>query len=230
MKRLLFTLAFPAAILVALFAAPDRASAQAYPCPGSGPGPDEVMVGMTQGSPSQAPFPLCIRRNAAPAQRGLPPVSQPQIQMMPRIPMRPLYGIHVTDAERSALYSANGFYTPTEAEQAALDHCDKQTGHKCISIGTFADSCQVIAIGPRKQIYKGIGRTPRESARAGMAACMRDHPVADCSLWRIPLCSGLLYGEDVFHAGADNLPDNEEVDRIKVRLTAEVVAEINGGK
>ncbi|ATQ44518.1 DUF4189 domain-containing protein [Caulobacter mirabilis] len=230
MKRLLFTLAASMAALAAFSAMPDRASAQPYPCPGSGPGPDEVIVGMVPATPSQAAFPLCARKNTAPAQRGLPSVSQPQIQMMPRIPMRPLYGIHVTDAERSALYSANGFYTPTEAEQAALNHCDKQTGHKCVSIGSFADSCQVIAIGPRKQIYKGIGRTPRESARAGMAACMRDHPVADCSLWRIPLCSGLLYGEDVFHAGANNLPDNDEVDRIKVRLTAEVVAEINGRK
>ena len=59
---------------------------------------------------------------------------------------------------------------------------------------------------------------------------MRDHPASQCSMWRIPLCSGFLYGGDVFHAGADNLPPPEEVDRIKARITAEVVAELRGGK
>lgn len=188
--------------------------------PGTMPGPGGGCIHIPQ---QQGPA-------SVPRSRQLPQVSNPQIRMSQRIEMPPLYGIHVTDSGKTALYSANKFYTVADAERAALGHCEKQTGSKCVSIGTFADACQGVALGPDKTVYKALGKTPREAWRGTMAACMRDHPVARCSMWRIPLCSGFLYGDDVFHAGADNLPPPEEVDRIKARITAEVVAELRGGK
>lgn len=189
--------------------------------PGTMPGPGGGCIYIPQ---QQGPA-------SAPRSRQLPQVSNPQIRMSQRIEMPPLYGIHVTDTGKTALYSANKFYTVADAERAALGHCEKQTGRKCVSIGTFADACQAVAIAPGKQIYKGIGNTPRLAARAAIGSCMKAHPaVGQCSLWRIPLCSGYLYGDDVFHAGAANLPADDEVDRIKARLTEEVIADLRGGK
>lgn len=107
--------------------------------------------------------------------------------------MPPLYGIHVTDSGKTALYSASKFQTFTDAERAAPDHCEKQTGSKRVSIGTFADACQGVALGPNKTVYKALGKTPREAWRGTMAACMRDHPVNQFSMRHIPPCSGFLY-------------------------------------
>ncbi|HEY0621732.1 DUF4189 domain-containing protein [Sphingomonas sp.] len=208
-----------------LYAATAQQTAPSMPngaCgPGTMPGPGGGCIHIPQ---QQGP-------SAAPRGRQLPAVSNPQIRMSPRIEMPPLYGIHVTDSGKTALYSANKFYTAADAERAALGHCERQTGNKCVSIGTFADSCQAIAIAPGKQVYKGIGNTPRLAARAALGSCIKGHPAAgQCSLWRIPLCSGYLYGDDVFHAGASNLPSDEEVDQVKARLTAEVIADLRGGK
>lgn len=196
--------------------------ADQYLC-GTGPGPGEVMVGMTPATPSSPSIPICTRAPQAP--QGAPQgSSMPQIQMMPYVRPR-LYGVHVTDVDRTQLYSSNWNYNPQNGLDLALNHCEQQTGRKCVSLGGFVDSCQAIVIDAKRATYRGGDIDPRFAARLAMEDCGKKGPIGQCRLWRLPLCSGLGYGEGNY-VGNDNGRTPEQIrDEIEA-MTRELATEL----
>ncbi len=198
------------------------AAAYDQPCP-SGPGPGETVVGMHSPAPGAPQVPIC--RSAPQAPQSAPQgSSMPQIQMMPYVRPR-LYGVHVTDVERTQLYSSNWNRNPQNSLDLAIEYCEQKTGRKCVSLGGFVDSCQAIVIDAKRVTYRGGDIDPRFAARLAMEECGKKGPVGQCRLWRLPLCSGLGYGEGNF-VGNDNGRTPEQIQAEIEAMTAELAAEL----
>lgn len=208
--------------LFLLLAPVESARADQYLC-GTGPGPGEVMVGMSPATPTSPPIPICTR--APGGSQGAPQApSSPPIQMMTYV--RPkLYGVHVTDAGRTQLYSSNWNYSPQAGLDLALRYCEQQTGQACHSIGGFVDECQAIVIDPKRATYRGRDIDPRFAARLAMEECGKKGSVGQCRLWRLPLCSGLGYAEGNY-VGNDNGRTPDQIQAEIETMTAELVAEL----
>lgn len=180
----------------------------------------------------QAPGPIC---KAMPGYMGPSPEAQPtaregapmpQIQMMPYVKPK-AYGIHVTDTQRSQLYSSNFNYTPDAAAKRALDFCQQQTGRRCVSIGTFVDQCQAIAIDKERATFRGLDTDPLVAAREALTNCGAAEASKQCRLWRLPLCSGYSMGYvDGPYEGKDlgRTPDQirSEIETMTKEISAEL--------
>ncbi|WP_447931076.1 DUF4189 domain-containing protein [Sphingopyxis fribergensis] len=208
--------------LLLSFAPSKPVAAQDYICP-SGAGPGETVIGMHTPAPGASPVPICRRTATAP--QGAPQGSaMPQIQMMPYVRPR-LHGVHVTDVDRTQLYSSNWNQNPQNGLNMALEYCQQQTGKACVSLGGFVDECQAIVIDAKRATYRGRDTDPRFAARLAMADCGKSGPIGQCRLWRLPLCSGLGYGEGNY-AGNDNGRTREQIKAEIETMTEELVAEL----
>lgn len=183
----------------------------------------------------QAPGPTCVPTpgyGLNPPPRAQPrqaaPTPMPQITMMPLLPRPRYYGVHVTDPARTQLYSSNYSLDVDAAATLALNFCREQTGQTCVVLGSFVDQCQSIAIDAARKTYRGLDPIPRVAARAAMAECTRANKAGECRLWRLPLCSGLGYGEGDY-VGNDNGRTPEqiaaEIDAMTRELSAELARE-----
>jgi hypothetical protein len=206
-----------------LLLVPSRpAAAEDYICP-NGAGPGETVIGMHTPGPGAPPVPICRRAPQAPQSAPSGP-AMPQIQMMPYVRPR-LYGVHVTDVDRTALYSSNWNQNPQNTLDLAIEYCERQTGKKCVSLGGFVDECQAIVIDAKRATYRGLDIDPRFAARTAMEACGNKGPIGQCRLWRLPLCSGLGYGEGNY-VGNDNGRTPEQIQNEIETMTRELAAEL----
>lgn len=213
---------FVALGLFLLLVPSEAARADQYLC-GTGPGPGEVMVGMSPATPTSPAIPICTRAPQGTQSAPSTP-SSPSIQMMPYVRPR-LYGVHVTDVARTQLYSSNWNYNPQNGLDLALNYCAQQTGSKCHSLGGFVDECQAIVIDAKRATYRGVDIDPRFAARLAMEECGKKGPIGGCRLWRLPLCSGLGYGEGNY-VGNDNGRTPEQIQAEIEAMTAELAAEL----
>lgn len=144
---------------------PTQAAAQAYACPG--PGPGERMVGMTQGGNGVAPVPLCVRDDSG----GPAPPPAPPIEAHAAIVWHP-------DA---ADVWVDGNYTGANnpAESVALDACTRAMGDGCKPAGTWSNSSMAIIRDRNGYFYKGW---------LGEGGAERRQVLADCSAKQLLPC------------------------------------------
>lgn len=182
----------------------------------------------------QAPGPICVPQPGymGPPAAAVAPVPQgapmPQIQMAPYVKKK-AYGIHVTDKDRSQLYSTNFRYAPHEASRIALAFCEQKTGRKCVSLGTFVDQCQAIVIDRNRQTYRGVDVEPQVAAREALTNCGAADAGKQCRLWRLPLCSGYSMGYvDGPYVGEDQGRTPEQIKAEIDTMTKTISAELRG--
>lgn len=153
------------AVAIAWCLWPTTASAQAYACPGAGPG--ERVVGMTTGGIGIAPVPLCVRDDSG----GPPPPPAPPAEAHAALVWHP-------DA---ADVWVDGNYTAANnpAEGIALDACNKAMGGGCSTAGTWWNSSMAIIRDRNGYFYKGW---------AGEGGAERKQVLADCSAKQLLPC------------------------------------------
>ncbi|WP_428632082.1 hypothetical protein [Sphingopyxis sp.] len=144
---------------------PTAASAQAYACPG--PGPGERMVGMTQGGNGVAPVPLCVRDDSG----GSPPPPAPPAEAHAALVWHP----DAADVWVDGNYT--GANNPGEAN--ALAACTKVMGAGCSPAGTWWNSSMTIIRDKAGYFYKGW---------AGEDGLERKQAIADCSAKQLLPC------------------------------------------
>lgn len=144
---------------------PTAAQAQAYPCPGAGPG--ERMVGMTQGGNGVAPVPLCVRDDSggAPAPPAAPANSYAAIAWHP-------------DAA-DIWADGNYLHSASVGESEALAACTRVMGDGCTSAGTWWNSSMTIIRDKAGYFYK---------AWAGEGGVERKRVLAECSAKQLLPC------------------------------------------
>ncbi|MDO9362135.1 MAG: DUF4189 domain-containing protein [Sphingopyxis sp.] len=144
---------------------PTAANAQAYACPG--PGPGERMVGMTQGGNGVAPVPLCVRddNGGAPAPQAAPNNSYAAIAWHP-------------DAA-DVWVDGNYVGANNNAESEALAACNNVMGGGCSSGGTWWNSSMTILRDRNGFFYKGW---------AGEGGAERKRVLAECSAKQLLPC------------------------------------------
>ena len=144
---------------------PAAAHAQAYACPG--PGPGERMVGMTQGGNGVAPVPLCVRDDSAgaPAPPAAPNNSYAAIAWHP---------------EAADVWAdGNYLHSASVGESEALAACTRVMGEGCTSAGTWWNSSMTIIRDRNGYFYK---------AWAGEGGAERKQVLADCSAKQLLPC------------------------------------------
>ena len=137
---------------------PATVQAQAYACPGAGPG--ERVVGMTQGGIGIAPVPLCVRDDSG----GPPPPPAPPSEAHAALVWHP----DAADVWVDGNYT--GSNNPGEAN--ALAACAKVMGDGCMPAGTWWNSSMTIIRDRNGYFYKGW---------AGEGGAERKQSLADCS-------------------------------------------------
>lgn len=144
---------------------PTAASAQAYACPGAGPG--ERVVGMTPGGIGIAPVPLCVRDDS-----GEPPP--------PPAPPAEAHAALVWHPGAADVW-VDGNYTGANnpAERVALEACTKAMGDGCTMAGTWWNSSMTIIRDRNGYFYK---------AWAGEGGAERKQVLADCSAKQLLPC------------------------------------------
>ncbi|MGO1073668.1 DUF4189 domain-containing protein [Lysobacter sp. CA199] len=125
------------------------------------------------------------------------------------------------------MYSSNYSYDVQDATHLALNYCREQTGHECEVLGAFVDECQAIVIDKAHKTYRGVDLVPRLAGREAMVECKKGTSSGECRLWRLPLCSGLGYG-DGNYVGKNNGRTSEQIQDEIQTMTRELSAEIDG--
>jgi hypothetical protein len=153
------------ALALACYLWPTAAQAQAYACPGAGPG--ERVVGMTQGGNGIASVPLCVRDDSdeVPAEPAPPAEAHAAVVWHPE----------------AADVWVDGNYTGSNnpAEGVALDACNKVMGGGCTAAGTWWNSSMAIIRDRNGYFYKGW---------AGDGGAEREQVLADCSAKQLLPC------------------------------------------
>ena len=133
---------------------PTDAQAQ-YPC-GNGPGPGEVVVGQTPGSPAHAPVLLC---QYVGGEEG----AEPEREVRPVLaPMVPSYMAAAYHMDTSAVWITNAHWSADAATQRAMGACAAAMGDGCIVGATVYD------VGHVAVVHDAMGLTWVKGARIDM--------------------------------------------------------------
>ena len=136
-----------------IIAKPQNAFAQTYIC-GAGPGPGEIMVGMTQGGNGIASEPICAQDNSQNSNSNSNSYSVPKS-----------HGASINNYISCASHPSSlepwcgiNFRTKEEAEKSVLDACNKDMGKGCNSFGSAANTFVIIGRNKEYQICLGSGQ------------------------------------------------------------------------
>lgn len=140
---------------------PTAVRAQAYACPG--PGPGERMVGMTQAGNGVASVPLCVRDGPAPPPPA--PVSY--------------YAAIAWHADAADIWVDGNYLGPNSAERGALALCNAAMGGGCSSTGEWSNSSMAVIRDRNGDFYNGWG---------GDGGAGRKQVLAECSAKQLLPC------------------------------------------
>lgn len=161
MKFLAMTIGSAVLAAAAMLVPADRAEAQ-HIC-GSGPGPGEVQVGMTQGGTGLAPAPLCNYVDA-PSQPAAPP--------QPTGRWETTWGALATDGPKGILGGVTGRASEKEAQAAAMSECQAKGGN-CKIEASYYNFCVALITGDKVYNVK-TAATIEEASASGMTLCAKD--------------------------------------------------------
>jgi len=182
---------------------PAPLEAQVHVC-GSGPGPGERQVGMTQGGNGVGAVPMCVYDGNGGAAS---PVA-----------VQDDFVAFATDDTGSKLFWSTYYHGQPSADQAAVASCSRATGRRCRPLGGVYNQCGALARTDDGQVFNGGGTNESLAARTALAACNRANAANNhaCSLWSLPVCAGQRYAGNASSEAA-SVASNEVIDRMEAR-------------